>query len=134
MSFQVMKYVYHQWLIEQLASVFTIGFTLIELNLGIKLYFNIHQVLCPSKRSWQPPCRFHSHASSSESKSLWKLWEGGLKQCSITVKCVISDPQPSHPAQTQTPVCFSRTRHQLNCWQFSFSHTTLTDFETSPLC
>lgn len=64
MSFQKMKYVYHQWLTEQLASVFTIGFTLIELNLSIKLYFNILQVLYPSNISWQPPCRFHSHASS----------------------------------------------------------------------
>lgn len=48
-----MKYVYHQWLTEQLASVFTIGFTLIELNLSIKLYFNILQVLYPSNISRQ---------------------------------------------------------------------------------
>lgn len=93
-----MKYVYHQWFTEHLASVFTLGFILIELNLSIKLYFNIQQVLYPSKISSQPPCRFHSHASSSESKGLWMLWEGNLKQCSITVKCVISDPQSSHPA------------------------------------
>lgn len=67
-----MKYVSFQWFTELLASVFTIGFTLITLNLSIRLYFNIQQVLYPSKISSQPPCRFHSHASSSESKGVWK--------------------------------------------------------------
>lgn len=66
-----------------LASVFTMGFTLIELNLSTKLYFNIQQVLHPSKISSQPPCRFHSHTSSSESKGLWTLWEGDLNAVSL---------------------------------------------------
>lgn len=121
MSFQMMKYVCPHWFTELLAPVFTMGFTLIELNLSIKLYFNIQQVLYPSKIPSQPPCRFHSHASSSESKGLWTLWKGDLEQCSITVKRVISHPEPSLPAQTQTPLYFSRTGHQLNCWHFSLA-------------
>ena len=38
------------------------GSSLIKFNLSIKLYFNIQQVLYPSKISSQPPCRLHSPA------------------------------------------------------------------------